>query len=277
MAESHTVSEYPLPVITHSGGDASQTVNQNTAITTIIYTASNATGIALSSGSFPTGVAGTANGTTYTISGTPSVVGTFGYAVTASHTNGCAGATSSGSLAVCHTPPPGAASTQTWTIGTQTWSAPIQIAPAGCTAATNFGSTNPPTTALYRNSGLVSEAGYLYNWKCANEQSAILCPSPWRIPSKDDIISLDISLGGTGKTRSNGSNDIYDKYVNEWGMVFVGQQYYAELHLVGTRMTMWTTSFSGANILVHEINLNENIRIGADSWLLWGNVVRCVR
>jgi hypothetical protein len=92
-----------VPTISRSGGNASQTVNQGTAITTITYSASNATSIALSSGSLPTGVSGSANGTVYTISGTPSQTGTFNYAVTAAHTNGCSSAATTGSITVTST------------------------------------------------------------------------------------------------------------------------------------------------------------------------------
>jgi hypothetical protein len=62
------------PFIAHSGGDATQTVNVGTAITPIYYTGYDATSIYLSTGGFPAGVTGSANGTVFTISGTPSVV-----------------------------------------------------------------------------------------------------------------------------------------------------------------------------------------------------------
>jgi hypothetical protein len=88
-----------VPAITHTGGGASQSVQQGTAITNIVYSASDAT-IALSNGNFPSGVTGTPSGISYTISGTPSATGTFGYTVRATGITGGCTATSSGTITV---------------------------------------------------------------------------------------------------------------------------------------------------------------------------------
>jgi hypothetical protein len=240
MAGSRTVSEYPLPAITHSGGNASQTVYQNTAITNITYTASNATGIALSNGSFPTGVAGTANGLVFTISGTPSVAGSFNYEVTASHTNGCAGATSSGTLTVNATTPPGAASTQTWTIGsgtaTRIWSDYLQSAPSGCILGNGNNYRSEPA---YYTLGIASGGtGYWYNRLCVLASAKTLCPTPWRVPTGEDFIALDIALGGSGVTRAASKGDLTNTYVALWNMSFIGciANY---VDAVGTNSVIW--------------------------------------
>jgi uncharacterized protein (TIGR02145 family) len=237
-----------LPTIARSGGAASQSVNQNVAISAITYTASNATSISRG-GSLPTGVTGAISGTTLTISGTPSVAGTFSYTsytVSASHTNGCVSATTStGTITVnaVATPPPGAASTQTWVIGTQTWSAPLQKAQSGCTAATDLGTTNPPTTAYYRSSGLYSDSGYLYNWKCVSEQAANLCPSPWRVPAKDDFVTLDKAFGGSGSNRSGVDQSwITTNYVTTWGGVYGGHAYSTSVNYTGSEAYYWSSS-----------------------------------
>jgi uncharacterized protein (TIGR02145 family) len=278
MAGSHTVSEYPLPAIMHSGGDASQTVYQNSAITTITYTASNATGIALSSGSFPTGVTGTANGLVFTISGTPSVVGTFGYAVTASHTNGCT-TNSSGTLTVTAVPtPPGAASTQTWTIGTQTWSAPLQKAQSGCTNATDLGTANPPTVAYYRSTGLYSGSGYLYNWKCVSEQAANLCPSPWRVPTKEDFITLDKAFGGNGLSEAPGSSYVSTHILQSWGGIPGGHADGNGISWIGNGGGWWSTNEENTTHgnLYH---FNVSGTKYPDGYLVkrYGSQVRCVK
>jgi hypothetical protein len=181
-----------VPTVTRSGGDASQTVYQNSTITTITYTASNATGIVLSSGSFPTGVTGSANGLVFTISGNPSDLGTFGYAVTASHTNGCAGATSSGTLTVRATTPPGAASTQTWTYDTQTWSDVIQISECA-TASFKVDGQTPSCCSSSATGRLL----YYYNWAYVNANKGKMCPSPWRVPTKGDLDGLTASATGS--------------------------------------------------------------------------------
>src|SRR4029079_6738573 len=68
-----------------TAGSASQTLCINTALTTIKYTiGGGATGASITSGSLPAGVTGSFSGGVFTISGTPSVSGTFPYTVTSS-------------------------------------------------------------------------------------------------------------------------------------------------------------------------------------------------
>jgi uncharacterized protein (TIGR02145 family) len=101
MPASNTldITVNPTPIISLSSGDASQSVNQGTGITTIVYTATDATGIS-SSSSFPDGVGGIYSSGSYTISGTPTVNGIFNYTVTTANGNGCADATASGTITV---------------------------------------------------------------------------------------------------------------------------------------------------------------------------------
>jgi hypothetical protein len=65
--------------ITLSSGNLYTTISQNTGITPIVFQLGNgATNITMT-GSFPAGISGNLSGTTYTISGTPSVKGVFQY------------------------------------------------------------------------------------------------------------------------------------------------------------------------------------------------------
>jgi uncharacterized protein (TIGR02145 family) len=217
----------PDITLVNGSGNASQTVNQNTAIAAMTYTASDAATISMT-GSFPTGVTGAADGSSYTISGTPTAAGTFSYSLTAA-VGGCTSTAAAGTLTVNAGTPSGAASTQTWVVGNQTWSAPLKKAQAGCIASTDFGYTNPPTTAYYRSSGLYSGSGYLYNWKCVSENSnsanaTSLCPSPWRVPTQTDFSDLDKAfVGGTGDNRSEVDQSwITANYINAWGGVYGG-------------------------------------------------------
>jgi hypothetical protein len=88
-SNTYTVQVVPPSTIPLSSGNASQLASQILPIT-IIYTAPDDATISLSEGGFPNGVTGTRNGSSFTISGTPTAIGTFGYALTAS--NGCAAA-----------------------------------------------------------------------------------------------------------------------------------------------------------------------------------------
>jgi len=82
--------------LTSAPGTDNQTVCVNTAITPIIYSITGATGATFSG--LPTGVTGTFSGGYITISGTPTVAGTFNYTVTL--TGGCGNVTATGTLVV---------------------------------------------------------------------------------------------------------------------------------------------------------------------------------
>jgi hypothetical protein len=185
-----TATVYTVPTITRSGGAASQTVDQNKAITTITYTGNNAIGIALSDGGFPSGVSGTAGGNVFTISGTPSTPGTFTYALTAYSDYGCTSPDSTGTLMVnAVPPPPDAASTQTWTYGSLTWSDLLAATPSACTLTPSLSPSNPPPPEY-----LAINGAFYYNYSCLVASQTVLCPFPWRAPTKTDLDALFLHL-----------------------------------------------------------------------------------
>jgi uncharacterized protein (TIGR02145 family) len=246
VSNVHIITVKPVPTITRSGGNVSQSVDWYTAISAMTYTASDAAVISKTVGDFPAGVtgtpSGTPSGTSYTISGMPTEPGTFGYSLTATvAATGCTSAAAVGTITVNVGTPPGAASTQTWVIGTQTWSAPLQKAQTGCTAVNDLGTTNPPTSALYRSSDLYSESGYLYNWKCVNDYATQLCPSPWRVPEPDDFINLDKALGGDGENRRADPEYVLSTYGEIMGTLWGGYAIGPDLHEPGTNTSQWSS------------------------------------
>jgi hypothetical protein len=82
--------------LTSSTGTDNQTVCINNAITDITYSSTGATGATFSG--LPTGVTGNYSGGNITISGTPTVSGTFNYTVTL--TGGCGTTTATGTITV---------------------------------------------------------------------------------------------------------------------------------------------------------------------------------
>jgi uncharacterized protein (TIGR02145 family) len=178
-----TVNTIPILFLSSGTATASQTVEQNTPITAVTFTAESAT-IALSSGSvsLPVGVSGTmsgnpSSGTTFTISGTPTSAGTFNYAVTATHVDGGCTASLAGAIMVKAGTPPAAASTQTWTYGALTWSNRINTNQINCSSVLT------PSTSTTSKEYVVYNGAYYYNWDCMMDNLDILCPSPWHAPS----------------------------------------------------------------------------------------------
>jgi hypothetical protein len=202
MSGTRAVVEKPMPVLL-SSGSVTQTVDQNTPITNIIYTAANAA-IALSSGtaSLPAGVSGTPNGATFTISGTPTAAGTFNYTVTATHVDGGCTNALSGDIIVLPSTPPHAASTQTWTFGTSTltWSDRIVVSPSNCTSVTSF-STSDANATQYR----IYQGLYFYTWTCVMNNATVFCPAPWRVPTLADVQDLINNTNGATLVNTWGS------------------------------------------------------------------------
>jgi len=95
-----TITVSPAPTITLSSamGTDSQTICEGSAITNITYTIGGSATVASASG-LPIGVTGSFAAGTFTISGTPSVNGTFNYTVTTSG-GPCTPATATGTIQV---------------------------------------------------------------------------------------------------------------------------------------------------------------------------------
>jgi uncharacterized protein (TIGR02145 family) len=269
-----------IPTLTlSSAAIADQTVDQNTPIANIIYTASNAT-IALSSGGFPAGVSGTSSGnpssgTTFTISGTPTAVGTFNYSVTATHTDGVCTSTLSGAISVIAVipTPPHAASTKTWVIGNQVWSDAIAYAPSGCSKSTN----NDNCHYSHGASHFVSSGTYMYDTECIDAKSSEMCPAPWRLPTTADFNRLDVNLGFSGLSHDMSSTQYETTYKQLWGAV-LGHWYNAAFY--NTQVILTCSEKDSNNrykvLIISASSSPINVSVGETCYAL-GRTVRCVR
>jgi hypothetical protein len=94
-----TVTPNNTITLTSASGTDNQTVSISTAITNITYSTTGATGASFSG--LPTGVTGNYSSGNVTISGTPTVTGTFNYTVTL--TGGCGTITTNGTITVTTT------------------------------------------------------------------------------------------------------------------------------------------------------------------------------
>jgi uncharacterized protein (TIGR02145 family) len=265
-----------VPTITHvsTGGAASQSVYQHKAITAIVYTANNSATISRTAGSFPTGVIGAASSTSFTISGTPSVTGTFGYTLTAATVGGCTSTATAGTItSVAVAAPNYAASTKTWIVGTQIWSDAIND--KACNKTTY--STPDYTTVDCRNNG---SYGYLYSWAYVVNKASTLCPSPWRVPTRDDFCTLDKGLFGTSTCVTRSTTTQYTTYTGSaWGGKLGGLiREYNGFEWVGESAFYWSRDASpedgGAYLLAFN---KETVYPAASGYKNKGRQVRCVR
>jgi uncharacterized protein (TIGR02145 family) len=168
-----------------------------------------------------------------------------------------------------------AASAKTWPVGNQIWSDVINV-PA-CATATFTNSTTDPYCRSYTVDGKI---WYYYNWPYVNANKDRLCPSPWRVPSQQDFVTLDKAfVGGTGENRSSINQTwIKDNYITAWGSTYgVG---FASGNAVGSTALntyYWTSTPSG--------NSAYSIFFGTNGYLspqhVWngsvGFLVRCVK
>jgi len=107
------------------------------------------------------------------------------------------------------------ATDSTWTIGSQIWSDAVQ------TSVCNNKTTFLGNSADCRSNP--NHKGDLFSFNAVSEFKYELCPYPWRVPTKQDFIDLDITLGGNGNLRSD-MEIISSKYLNSavWGGAYGG-------------------------------------------------------
>ena len=99
VAATITINNNQTINLTSATGSNSQTVCTGSTITSVTYAiGGGGTGASITAGSLPTGVTGSYSAGVFTISGSPSVAGTFNYTITTSGL--CTATTASGSLTV---------------------------------------------------------------------------------------------------------------------------------------------------------------------------------
>jgi uncharacterized protein (TIGR02145 family) len=141
-----------------------------------------------------------------------------------------------------------------------------------------------PTDASY---------GYFYNWDCVSSYGThdantnVLCPYPWRVPSKDDYCTLYKNVAQISNCPSDGvtvENSIANALLtatsgtNAWGAVKEGFYTADVLDRIGTQASFWSSSLVNANAgASFQVRVSPNlIPYGRDGRSL-GFQVRCVK
>lgn len=131
----------------------------------------------------------------------------------------------------------------------------------------------------YRNAA-PGYRGYLYSWHYVTDHANKLCPSPWRVPTKDDLVNLDKALGGTGENVTHVPDHLAN-YVNKWKVSYGGHvKADGTLQYQGSYHYIWTsTSFNDEKAYYQLLTNEGNVSPQANSsstGKAGGRPVRCV-
>ena len=106
-----------------------------------------------------------------------------------------------------------------WTIGYQIWSDAVQA--SNCNKTTFLPIGRRRTINADCRSNPNNAKGDLFSWCAVMRFADILCPAPWRVPTKQDFIDLDIALGNRGRLQESWYDGSYvNRYITYWGAVY---------------------------------------------------------
>jgi uncharacterized protein (TIGR02145 family) len=169
-------------------------------------------------------------------------------------------------------------STQEWLIGTQYWSDVVLA--SECSKLTYNGGSPDLYRADCRQTGVTGEAtGHWFSWCAVMKFADQLCPAPWRVPVREDLVELNIALGGRGVAEVN--QVILNNYLTTWGATYNG--YYSQDFGLrpnsGTHANYWAQSGQSATLGV-SLSLVASTRMVnplAFENKAFGYQLRCVR
>jgi len=119
--------------------------------------------------------------------------------------------------------------------------------------------------------------GSLFSWRAVAEVEN-LCPAPWRVPTRQDFINLDIAMGGTGEYRVD-LDFVNTKYFALWGGVFGGACFSdGILDFQGQWAFYWSATEGNAWDACN-LHFGTNGYLVPQSWDVkdYGFTLRCVR
>jgi len=122
--------------------------------------------------------------------------------------------------------------------------------------------------------------GDLFSWLAVSEFKDVLCPYPWRVPTKQDFVNLNIALGGI-EYNDQLSTIIQNKYLTDWGATYGGYSVLrGSLWSQNNGAFYWSQSEIGAHNgyylnFEQEDDMVEELTIMSNKGL--GLSLRCVR
>jgi uncharacterized protein (TIGR02145 family) len=169
-------------------------------------------------------------------------------------------------------------SDETWSVGGATWSDAVKA--SGCRKV-EFNGGMTDHTAFYADCCSNDNYGDLFSWRAVDDYGDQLCPDDWRVPTREELVSLDTALGGDGKYAANNSI-LRDRYLDEWGAEYGGHIDRIESSLwkagQGTEWRYWSQTPSGGDMALSSWgnDRNEVLAISVNSRRL-GMTVRCIK
>ncbi|MEO8239493.1 MAG: hypothetical protein ABI576_15430, partial [Flavobacterium sp.] len=205
VTKTGTITITPANTITLSSaaGTDSQTKCINTAITNITYTTTGATGATFSG--LPTGVNGIWAGNVVTISGTPSVSGTFNYTVTL--TGGCGTVTKTGTIIVDTLNAPSLGTITSPTCAVPTGSVVLTGLPTGSWTLNRYGTSTATTTGTGSTTTISGLAVGTYTFMVSNGTCTSDASLPLNITQTTNTWD-GVKWSKTGNTTPPTSDDI---------------------------------------------------------------------
>ncbi|MCL2028757.1 MAG: hypothetical protein FWG79_09785 [Bacteroidales bacterium] len=156
-----------------------------------------------------------------------------------------------------------------------------------CRGNRTTGTNETRPTSTNQGGNTSAYFGDLFSWCAVMTHAAVLCPSPWRVPTCQDFINLDVALGGDGINRS-GADAVRDKLIDVsgtsgagqfWGGAYVGYcNSTGTLSGQGSTAVYWSSSEStttSARYLAFDTDgiVNPQVNNNKDN----GFALRCVR
>ena len=120
--------------------------------------------------------------------------------------------------------------------------------------------------------------GDLFSWCAVVRFADVLCPYPWRVPTRQDFINLDVAMGGSGDRREGDLDFVNTNYMTRWGGAMAGRSdNVGSRGLIGTgfywtqseawEVTGYTLAFSNIGTIDPHLRQNK----------LYGQSLRCIR
>lgn len=257
-----TITVLPLHTISLSStaGTNAQTRCVNAAIMNITYTVGGGATSANVSG-LPAGLSASISGTTFTISGSPTVSGTFNYTVT-TNGNACTAATATGSIVVNPSP--------TVNLGSNdadnaicTGSIVIFTATSGLTsysfrvngATVQTGAANTYTTSVLSNGQAVDVIGTNSN-SCSTTSSAITTTvHPNLVITGPTPASLSECIGGTATVSISTTGAPAPGYSFEWRKSTTPTGTYSASGLTGNNSSSYIPAATATGVSYYKVNV----------------------